>query len=285
MGGPTRCQPSRLTDQHTLHDTMTVLRRHLPLTADGYRCHSDDLWRLLVGAAARATTLEALCADLADAPHANTVRGYLTAQVAPQTIPRLEQQWNAAFASLLPDWLRARPQEVAIDFHDEPYYGRCDPAAPDNWVCRGEAQAGTTYFYRCATAYVMQRDARYTLAVVFVKPSDDKVTLLARLLAYVRELGGAGPLPVCRQRLLCDPGAGVAGGPAHPGDHRGADPGQAGRHPCLVSGAHQLSHDAYLSECGPRGGARAGERGAHLPAPSLGAAADGLVGLRLLGRE
>lgn len=189
MPGPTPRRPIRLTDQHTLHDTMTVLRRHIPLTADGYRCQTDDLWRLLVGAAARATTLEAVCADLLDTPHANTVRGYLTSQLAPQTIPRCEQQWNTAFASLLPDWLWARPQEVAIDFHDEPYYGRCDPHAPDNWVCRGEAQAGTTYFYRCATAYIMQRDARYTLAVVFVKPSDDKVTLLERLLTYVRELG------------------------------------------------------------------------------------------------
>lgn len=189
MSGPTPRQPIQLTDQHTLHDTMTVLRRHLPLAADGYRCHSDDLWRLLVGAAARHTTIEAVCADLLDAPHANTVRGYLTAQLAPQAIPDLEQHWNTAFATLIPDWLHARPQDVAVDFHDEPYYGRCDPDDPDNWVCRGEAQAGTTYFYRCATAYVMHRDARYTLAVVFVKPGDDKVTLLDRLLTHVRQVG------------------------------------------------------------------------------------------------
>lgn len=160
MGGPTPCQPIRLTDQHTLHDTITILRRHLPLTAAGSRCHTEDLWRLLVAAAARHTTLEAVCADLLDAPHANTVRGYLTAQVAPQAIPDLEQQWNTACAALIPEWLRARPQDVAVDFHDEPYYGRCDPNDPDTWVCRGEAQAGTTYFYRCATAYVMHRDAR-----------------------------------------------------------------------------------------------------------------------------
>jgi putative transposase len=83
----------------------------------------------------------------------------------------------------------ACPQEVAVDFHDEPYYGRCDATDPNNWVCRGEAQAGTTYFYRCATAYVMQRDVRLTLAVVFVKPSDDKVTLLDRLLTRVRNVG------------------------------------------------------------------------------------------------
>ena len=179
MREPTPYHPAQLTDQQTLHDTMTLLRRSIPLTADGYRCQSADLWRLLVGAAARHTTLEALCADLPAAPDANTVRGYLTAQLPAAEIPTLEQHWNDALAALLPAWLLRRPQEVAVDFHDEPYYGRCDVAAPDNWVCRGEAQAGTTYFYRCATADVMQRDVRFTLAVVFVKPGEDTVRAFA----------------------------------------------------------------------------------------------------------
>ncbi len=189
MSGPTQHRPVRLTDQRTLHDTMTLLQHHIPLTADGYRCQSADLWRLLLGAAARKSTLEAVCADLLEVPHANTVRGYLTTQLPPQIIPDLERRWNDALAALTPAWLLVRPQEVAVDFHDEPYYGQFDPDDPDNWVCRGEAQAGTTSFYRCATAYVMQRDARFTLAVVFVKPGDDKVTLLDRLLTHVRDLG------------------------------------------------------------------------------------------------
>ena len=189
MCEPTSAQPLHLTDQRTLHDTITVLRHHLPLTADGYRCRTADVWRILLGAAARHSTIEAVCADLLAAPAANTVRAHLSAQLAPLAIPDLERRWNAALASLVPDWLCQRPQAVAVDFHDEPYYGRCDATAADNWVCRGEAQAGTTYFYRCATAYVMQRDVRLTLAVVFVKPSDDKVMLLARLLAQVRAVG------------------------------------------------------------------------------------------------
>ena len=189
MREPTPCRPAQLTDQQTLHDTMTLLHRHIPLTADGYRCQTEDLWRLLVGAAARHTTIEALCADLVDAPDANTVRSYLTTQLRAREILTQEHHWNDALTALLPAWLLARPQEVAVDFHDEPYSGRYDASDPDTWVCRGEAQAGTTSFYRCATAYVMQRDVRFTLAVVFVKPGDDKVALLRRLLSYVRQAG------------------------------------------------------------------------------------------------
>jgi putative transposase len=175
-----------LTDQQTLHDTMTVGQQHIPLTANGYRCQSGDLWRLLLAAAARRTTLEAACADLSAAPDANTVRGYLTKQLLPAGIPELEQQCNRLLRSLIPQWLLERPQEVAVDFHDEPYYGRDDADDRDTWICRGEARQGTTRFYRCATAYLILHDVRLTLAVVFVKPKLDKVSILKRLLSALR---------------------------------------------------------------------------------------------------
>src|SRR6266542_2586955 len=193
MSEPTTAQSIRLTDQQTLHDTMLMGQRHIPLHANGYSCQTADVWRIVLAAAARRSTIEAACADLARTPDANTVRGYLTAQWAPADIPAQERQWNALFRTLLPEWLAARPQDIAVDFHDEPYYGQDHPDDPENWVCRGEARAGTTRFYRCATAYVMQRDVRLTLAVVFVKPSDDTVTVLDRLLAYLSaaEIGRA----------------------------------------------------------------------------------------------
>jgi hypothetical protein len=185
MREPTPAQSVHLTDQQTLHDTMIVAQRHIPLTANGYRCQTGDLWRLLLAAAARRTTIETACADLTGAPDANTVRGYLTEQLPPVGIVDLQQQWNDLLRSLVPDWLHHRPQEIAVDFHDEPYYGRDDPDDGDNWVCRGEARAGTTRFYRCATAYLMLHDMRLTLAVVFVKPTLDKVAILKRLLSVV----------------------------------------------------------------------------------------------------
>ena len=189
MREPTPSRPIHLTDQQTLHDTMTVGQQHILLTANGYRCQTDDLWRILLAAAARHTTIEAACTDLERAPAANTVRSHLTEQLPEASIPDLQQQWNTLLSSLIPDWLRERPQELALDFHDEPYYGRDDPDDPENWVCRGEARAGTTRFYRCATAYLLLHDVRLTVAVVFVKPSMDTLTVLKRLLSAVRRAG------------------------------------------------------------------------------------------------
>jgi putative transposase len=178
-----------LTDQQTLHDTMIIGQQHISLNANGYRCQTDDLWRILLAAAARGTTIEAACADLERAPDANTVRSHLTEQLPEASIPELEQQCTTLLSSLLPEWLRRRPQELAFDFHDQPYYGRDDPHDPDTWVCRGQARAGTTRFYRCATAYVMLHDVRLTVAVVFVKPTIDTLTVLSRLLHSVRRAG------------------------------------------------------------------------------------------------
>jgi len=115
----TPAQSIRLTDQQTLHDTMSVGQQHIPLTANGYCCQTSDLWRLLLAAAARRTTIEAACADLSGAPDANTVRGYLTEQLPPAGIPDLEHRWNRLLPTLIPDWLRDRPQEIAVDFHVE----------------------------------------------------------------------------------------------------------------------------------------------------------------------
>jgi hypothetical protein len=120
MREPTPSRPIHLTDQQTLHDTMIVGQQHISLNANGYRCQTDDLWRILLAAAARHTTIEAACADLERAPDANTVRGHLTQQLLEVSIPDLEQQWNILLSSLIPEWLRERTQEVAVDFHDQP---------------------------------------------------------------------------------------------------------------------------------------------------------------------
>lgn len=188
---PTFIPPNaeKLTDRVTLETVITVLEHYFDLSAEGYVCQTRDLWNLLVEAAARCTYIETVCNDLAVAPDSNTVRGYLNEQLIPPIIGNLKRQCNRALASQLPSWLADHPKEVAFDLHDAPYYGKDDdPDDPDCWVCRGEARAGTTRFYRCATAYVMHKDVRFTLAVEFVRPGDDLIKILKRLLRRVKAL-------------------------------------------------------------------------------------------------
>jgi putative transposase len=192
-----------LTDARTLEFTVDVLTQHFDLEATGYCCQTRDLWQVLVAAAARGSTIEATCHDLKDAPDSNTVRTYLNEQLTSAQVRPLEAQFNQALASQLPRWfvrsLRRPNTEFALDLHDVPYYGKldqdqavADQAVADqatHWICRGAAQVGTTRFYRSATAYVLQDNKRWTLAVTFVHPRDSLLAIVQRLLEPVRSLG------------------------------------------------------------------------------------------------
>lgn len=189
MSKSTPPQAAKLTDQATLNTALAVLERFFDLSADGYVCQTRDLWQVLVSAAVQCSYIETVCKDLATAPTSETVWGYVNDQLTPSVIYRLRGATNRALASQLPGWLWAHPKEVALDLHDEAYYGTDDdPDDPECWVCRGEARAGTTRFYRCATAYVMHKDVRFTLAVEFVRPGEDLICIVKRLLRRVKTL-------------------------------------------------------------------------------------------------
>jgi hypothetical protein len=101
-------------------------------------------------------------------------------------LPRLERQINAALAAHWPKKLRSRsPVEVAMDFHDRPYYGKSEQAT-GVWA-RGEAKDGATRFYRVATAYAIVRGQRVTLAIRFVLLKQERVEVLADLWRSLRQ--------------------------------------------------------------------------------------------------
>jgi Transposase DDE domain len=170
----------KLSDQKVLDQARAVLKDHLSLEAEGYVCTTDDLYNALLGVAANRGTLQAVCTDWLDIAEPETVRGYLNDQLCVEDLPALERQLNAALAAQTPKRIYRTPQDVAIDFHDRPYYGK-QPQNTGLWV-RGRAKDGTTRFYRIATAYVMLNGLRVTLALRFVLPEADTVTVLQDLL-------------------------------------------------------------------------------------------------------
>lgn len=192
-----------LTDREVLEQARSRLEEYLPLRAEGYKCSTDDLWNVLLAAAVHRDTIESVCADLVGTPDPETIRRYLKEQLTLERLPELERQLNAALAAELPSRVRRREQDVAIDLHDRPYYGKMSQEA-GLWV-RGKAKDGTTRFYRVATAYVMSKGLRFTLAIHFFTPGDDTVTVLDTLLCRVQEMG------VRVRRLFLDKGfAGIA---------------------------------------------------------------------------
>lgn len=193
----------KLTDTQTLTTARSILEEHLPLQAQGYSCKSEHLYDALLGVAVTGETLEAVCRDLNDAPRADTVRGYLHEQLTVEELALLEAHLNAALAAKLPERLRRKARPVALDMHDQPYYGKAEQDEA-LWV-RSRAKAGTTRFMRVATAYLVDRGMRYTLAIHFVMPGDSTLDVVRAL------LGRLAALKVSIKCLLLDKGfSGIA---------------------------------------------------------------------------
>jgi putative transposase len=98
-----------------------------------------------------------------------------------------EAEMNAVLSSAIPKDMWHGGLEVAIDLHDEPFYGKAPVLRA--YTCHAQAKAGTTRFFRIASAYVIWREVRLTLALIYVLPEDDLVSVVARLLQRLKQVG------------------------------------------------------------------------------------------------
>jgi putative transposase len=196
----------RLTDRDVRDMAIARVRESIPLSAAGYACTTDMIWDVLLRAAATRSAVEGTSQDLATVADSNTILGYVNRQLTADVLAELERQINAALVAQLPAQVWQQAREIACDLHDAPFYGKTPELLA--YACRGEAHAGTTYFYRVATAYVIADGVRFTLAVLFVQPQDTVAELLASLLRRLGLLGlavrrlyldkGFCTIPVCR---------------------------------------------------------------------------------------
>lgn len=186
MRGPTGDNVT-LTDEDVRTVAIERLQACLPVHADGWRADTVMVLDVMLEAAVTGRSIEAVCDDLEAVADANTIRGVINEQIKADGLGDLERAMNEAVAFEIPHKVRFQARDIALDLHDQPFYGKTPKLVA--FACRGEARDGTTYFYRVATAYVMLDGLRVTLAVLFVRPGDALVDILAELLRRVRLLG------------------------------------------------------------------------------------------------
>jgi hypothetical protein len=137
-------------------------------------------------AATENVSIETACKDLLNAASSNTIREYLNEQLDVCHLREQECEMNHALAEGIPDEVLQQAVEAACDFHDEPFY--CKTAELRTYACRSKAKKGTIHFFRIASAYVIWRQVRLTLAVTYVLPKDTPLDVLKRLLFRLKSL-------------------------------------------------------------------------------------------------
>jgi len=172
---------ARQVQQHT----QTLLARHLALVDHGRKCTAGLLYAVLCWAAARLSSIAAACAALARAPSGQAVRDALLATLP--AFQELQRRLNRALAGELPKALRRARQRLALDLTLIPYYGAPyqDPAE----LYGGAAKAGTQLFHAYATAYVIYRGCRWTVALRAVHQGDAWDAIVRDLLRQAARSG------------------------------------------------------------------------------------------------
>src|SRR5664279_324624 len=163
------------------------MERHLSLKTEGYRCTTEQTFNLLLKAVAEGSSIEAVCADSCGGVDSNTLREQLNAALDVYELRQQEVEMNAALAAAIPAGMPRGGLEVAIDTHDEPFYGKTPELL--TYTCSGRAKDGTTHFFRIASAYVIWREVRLTLAVRYVLPEETLPNVVECLLLRLGHLG------------------------------------------------------------------------------------------------
>lgn len=166
--------------------TQQTIQATFKLEAQGYYCNSKMLVDVLLKAACENSSVEAACAELSDVADSNTIRERLNEQFDVANLWEQEAHLNQALARHIPGKMPRGGLELAIDFHDEPFYGKSSELR--SYAVRDQAKKGTTRFYRIASAYVIWRQVRLTLAVTYVLPEHDTLAVVKTLLQRVTNL-------------------------------------------------------------------------------------------------
>ena len=174
-----------LNRQHVHRSATRHLQKHIPLRDYKRKVSAQTLWAVLLVAAAGVTSIHATCGHLDDLASEETIRKALYASLP--EFAELQRQLNHALAGRLPKALRRRRQRLAIDLTLIPYHGEHyhDP----NEVYRGQAKDGTSHFHAYATAYVVLKGQRFTVALTAVAKGEPLKDVVQRLLKQARSVG------------------------------------------------------------------------------------------------
>lgn len=188
MPGPEYKDTPEVTAEQVLDLTVKTLQKRLNLSIEGSKCHTVDVLRLLAAASAERSSIESACRETETGPSGNRVRERLEAEL-PQGLEELrtlEASFNEALVERVPTCVFKRRRQIAIDLVFIPYHGQPDQDRRE--IRRGQAKHGTTHFHCYATAYVILKNKRYTLALTYVWGNERPLEVLQRLLARLQEL-------------------------------------------------------------------------------------------------
>jgi len=181
---PQQTRELYLEDKQVHKLALEILVKNIGLQMEGKEYSEEEIIEVILAAAAKQTSIEQICKSSELAPSGNTVRGIIHKQL---DIVEAETKANDMMAEKLPKRLKKKAYHLALDLVLLPYHGEADKEESE--ISRGQAKSGTTHFHAYASAFIVNRGKRYTLALTYVRSTDELTEIIERLRNRVKELG------------------------------------------------------------------------------------------------
>src|SRR5687767_7974051 len=148
-----------LEDKEVYKLAMEILVEQLGIDTSGRDYSEAEILEVVLQAAAKQTTIEAVCKNSEVGPSGNTVRGVIHEQL---DLAMVELRANNMLEQRLPKRLWKKARRGAIDLVLVPYHGEAQKEETE--IVRSQPKSGTTHFHAYATAFVVEKGRRFTLA-------------------------------------------------------------------------------------------------------------------------
>ena len=187
----------RVTYRQVRDEYLSLMNEHIELKTDSTKATPEVVMDALGLAAVNRCSLNTACESVQATVTSPAILYQLRqGWLADCPLPDIEAQLNDLLVERLPDGIKGGQHEVAIDLTQVPYHG--EAYRDDDEIRRSMAKSGTTHFHTYASAYLIKRNKRVTVAITYCWAHDSYLDILRRLLTRLEALA------IGLKRLLVD---------------------------------------------------------------------------------
>ena len=172
-----------LRSKECIDNVLQPLIDHINLPING-SLTSKDLYHTIISMAVDKNSVHSISKRYQNVPCETSIRYHLKKLNINELIESNEKiLMQMAIKNLKPD----KEYEFAIDYTNDPYYGKID-TSNDKYVIRGQAKKSTNSFYSYISLYTINKNKRFTIAVLPVKKGKSKIEYLNYFIDLIKRL-------------------------------------------------------------------------------------------------
>jgi putative transposase len=172
-----------LKSKECIDAVLQPLHDHVTIKING-SLTSEDIFRTVVNMAVNKISVHSVSKQYQDVACETSIHYHLKKLVIEELILANEK---ILLQNLIKTLKTGKSYEFAVDFTNDPYYGKTDPSF-EKYVIRGQAKKSTNSFYSYISLYITDKNERFTVSVLPAEKNKTKVEYLSYFVDLIKKL-------------------------------------------------------------------------------------------------